>query len=242
MMIINKSVKFLMLALDHRASFLKLVSEDRAIEVKKMIIEATAPYFSGVLVDKDYGLPALKQLETDKPFLLSIEKSGQDSLELESSVAEIKKTGAEGVKLLVKWDGNEEKIAVAKQVYEDCQKEEMPLFLEIVHSGEIKVLESVKRFWQAGVKADVFKLEYPGTGEECQLISEYLSDRPWIILTRGVGFEEFCQQLETAIIGGANGFLAGRALWADLIDSMDMDLLKDRFIKLVDIVNDNFRY
>lgn len=231
-----------MLALDHRASFLELVAEESAIETKRQIIEATVPYFSGVLVDKDYGLPALKQVETNKGFLLSIEKSGQKNLELEWSVADIKAAGALGVKLLVKFEGEVEKIEKARQVYEDCQKENMPLFLEIVHTGEIKVLESVKKFWQAGVEADVFKLEYPGSEEECGLISEYLTDRPWIILTRGVSFEKFCQQLEVAIESGASGFLAGRAIWEDVVNNMDEELLKQRFVKLVKIVNDNFRY
>ena len=76
--------KFLMLALDHRGSFKKLinpqnvtvVSDDTVIQLKSEIIQALADQFSGVLIDEAWGLEACKEVCSVKPFLLPLEKTG----------------------------------------------------------------------------------------------------------------------------------------------------------------------
>lgn len=40
---------------------------------------------------------------------------------------------------------------------------------------------------------------------------------PWVLLSAGVGMEQFLVQLHLAVEGGASGFLCGRALWQDSI-------------------------
>ena len=76
---------FLMLALDHRQSFIKILSKERkivsreeVINTKKRILEVLFSYFSGVLLDVDYGLKAYQLIEKNpkKPYLLAIEESG----------------------------------------------------------------------------------------------------------------------------------------------------------------------
>lgn len=222
--------KFLMLALDHRESIRKMFQSDKeASEFKKEIIEALADQFSSILIDVEYGLPAYKN--KTKPFLLPVEKSGYREIdgervtELEHSVEELRQLGASGIKLLLYFNPVGEtaskQLEIAKQVEEDCLKENLPFFLEIVTYGSIPkqklVIDSVKYFLQGGVYPDVFKLEYPEDAGICKEITEILGKTPWILLTAGEDFDLFKNQLQIAIQNGCSGFLAGRALWQELL-------------------------
>jgi len=237
--------KILMLALDHRGSFNKLinpnnpqlVSIEEVVETKRLIIEALYDQFSGVLVDSIGGLPALTKVGNtkvqQKPFMLCIEKTGyEDELgarktQLEYSVSELHSQGAEGIKLLLYYHPQaptrEHQLHIGKEVLDACQKAGLPLFLEIVtypipnnntHKPEL-VLDSVNQFLEAGINADVFKLEYPGDPAACFQISKYLGKTPWILLTRGEDYPKFRDELKVAVKNGACGFLAGRALWQE---------------------------
>ena len=44
---------------------------------------------------------------------------------------------------------------------------------------------------------------------------------PWVILSAGVDFELFCQQVEIACQAGASGFLGGRAIWQEAVSIDD---------------------
>lgn len=239
-----KNGKFLMLALDHRESFRKIlnpqdpkaVTAEQMIKIKAEIIEVLQDQFSGFLIDPEFGLPAYRSLKTaiNKPYLLSIEKSGYQErgeeriTRLQYQVDELKQMGASGVKLLIYFNPYMKTAAnqlqTAGKVWRDCQAFSLPLFLEIVvyyteetpAGGLNLVVESVKRFLDYGVRADVFKLDYPGDESSCRLISKLLSGIPWVLLTRGVNFAIFKKQLEVAIENGASGFLAGRALWQEI--------------------------
>lgn len=247
----TKNGIFLMLALDHRQSFRQIlnpkkpevVKEEEIIEVKLQIIESLADQYSGLLIDPQFGLPAYKKLlETtvlrriveNKPYLLSIEKSGFRQIgeervtELEYNVYQLKKMGAAGVKLLIYFNPYvktaKTQLETAAKVWCDCQSANVPLFLEIVTyyteetaSAELNlVVESLKRFLNYGIRADVFKLDYPKDEKGCQLVTRLLGRIPWVLLTRGENFAIFKKQLEIAVEGGASGFLAGRALWQEI--------------------------
>ena len=237
--------KILMLALDHRGSFNKLinpknpesVTNDQVITVKRQIIEALYDQFSGVLIDPSGGLPAYQQaaqLKTaQKPYLLCIEKTGYEDeqgsrkTQLEYSVEGLKKQGASGIKLLLYYHPQaptkQHQLQVAKQVLQDCKQAKLPLFLELVtyalpnfNSNKPElVLDSVDDFLQARIIPDVFKLEYPGDPAACFQITKLLKKTPWILLTRGDSFENFRQQLRVAMANGCQGFLAGRSLWQE---------------------------
>jgi tagatose 1,6-diphosphate aldolase len=51
------------------------------------------------------------------------------------------------------------------------------------------------------------------------------SQVPWVVLSAGVDFELFCQEVEIACQGGASGFLGGRAIWQE---AMYIDNPKER--------------
>lgn len=263
---------FLMLALDHRESFRKIlnplnpqeVTDEEIIEVKKDIIASLHNDFSGFLIDPQYGLIAYKKLDIleKKPYLLSIEKSGyQEKNEerlthLEYSVFQLKELGAKGVKLLVYFNpyvsSAINQLKIAGEVFKQCQEADLPFFLEIVtyytettcHKKENLVIESVKRFLSFGIRPDVFKLEYPKDNFSCQQITKILGRIPWILLSRGEDFNIFKIQLESAILNGASGFLAGRSLWQEVGGYKDRkerkkfldEVVRKRFFEISQIV------
>lgn len=142
--------KFLMLALDHRGSFKKLinpenpdtVTDEVVINLKNDIIEALKDQFSGLLIDETWGLEACHEVCQVTPFLLPLEKSGyvengeERITELEYTVEQIKEMGASGAKLLIYFnpqvESAEKQLGIAERVLEDCRRNNFPLFLEIV--------------------------------------------------------------------------------------------------------------
>lgn len=244
--------RILMLALDHRGSLEKMIpssippekKEETIVSVKKMLLEALAPYYSGVLFDSHYGLSAFASLKTDsvarqKPYLLCIEKTGYTDTnherltQLEYSVSELKEKGAKGIKLLLFFHPDahtaQDQIALTQNVFDQCKKADVPFFLEILnysmdataYNPSLLVPKSVKLFLDRGINADVFKLEFPGNAAACQEVTAMLGNTPWILLTKGDTYEGFVASLKVASANGAHGFLAGRSIWQD-IQSMDV--------------------
>lgn len=230
--------KILMLALDHRGSFMKninptdpdSVTPDKAIQIKAEIISGVYDLMSGTLIDKEIGLPAYKSLhDSMKPFLLPIEETGYTDEEgervtkLKYSIDELEEAGAEGVKLLIYYHPDaktrDKQIETAGAVMEMAKEKDLPFFLELVtynhKPDEFLILPSLVQFIKAGVIPDVYKLEYPGSDGGCMEVSRILKDIPWILLTKGATFDDFYTQLGHAAKAGCSGFLAGRSLWQE---------------------------
>ena len=233
-----------MLALDHRGSFKKIinpqnpdeVSRQEIVEAKIKIIETLADQFSGILIDVKTGLPAYELVDAaqNKSMLLAIEKTGYVEkadgriTELAYSVSQLKKLGAKAIKILIYFNPfsktAHKQLETARQVLRDCKTYDLPLFLEIVTYHTDKsieketnlVVESVKRFLGESIRADVFKIEFPGNINACQEITHMLKNIPWILLTRGENFHIFKHQLQISICYGCQGFLAGRAIWQEI--------------------------
>jgi tagatose 1,6-diphosphate aldolase len=229
---------FLMLALDHRNSLHHMlnakkpeeVSQAAIVNFKKEVIESLANQFSGILLDPTFGLKAYQQVSkgVEKPYLLSIEKSGYQNnktgpqTELAFTGEELKKLGASGIKLLLPIDIPKPSLAhqlkIAKKAFQESQKVNLPLFLEIIIPLKVKkesILDILKIFLKENIHPAVFKLEYPGNAFACRKIKRIIDPIPWILLTRGKKFKTFRSELEEAIKQGAAGFLAGRALWQE---------------------------
>lgn len=239
----NKKGVYALLALDHRGSLkslIKTTGKKKLVEWKRTVLENVAGEASGVLVDADYGLPAYRAAEIERPLLLAIEKSGykggdkERKTELQFTAKKLNGLGAEAVKLLVyynpKLKAAEHQEKIIKKVARECEREEVPFLLEIVtYAGgkrmkkEEMVLESLKRVQDLGVRVDIYKLEYPGSVEGCRKITAMLKGTPWILLSAGVDYKIFKKQVETATANGAEGFLAGRALWQDGARKKDLD-------------------
>jgi tagatose 1,6-diphosphate aldolase len=102
------------------------------------------------------------------------------------------------------------------------------------------VVRSAREFSASKYGVDVLKLEFPAdlkrtkefcggafdsqerqavyqlsdVRESCRQLNE-AAGMPWVILSAGVGIEEFLVQVELATEAGASGFLCGRAIWKD---------------------------
>jgi tagatose 1,6-diphosphate aldolase len=104
------------------------------------------------------------------------------------------------------------------------------------------VIRSAREFSAPKYKVDVLKLEFPADlkrtrefcggafdGQERQAVYQLSEVRefcrqlnegagmPWVILSAGVGIDEFLVQVELATEAGASGFLCGRAIWKDAV-------------------------
>lgn len=157
------------------------------------------------------------------------------------SVRKIKKMGATAVKLLLYYrpDSNvaEKQLDKVKKLASDCLTQDIPLVVEPLsykvgrEEGNPKnfasvkpqlVVETAKQI--TALPIDVLKAEFPADLEyeknksrlldSCHRLNE-ASQVPWVILSAGVTFELFYEQVEIACQAGASGFLAGRALWQE---------------------------
>jgi len=161
------------------------------------------------------------------------------------TVGKIKRMGASAVKLMVYY--HPESGALAEELEElirgvalECRRYDLPLFLEpmsySLQPGVPKqsaafaatrpdvVRETARRLGQLG--AEVLKLEFPVDvafnddrsvwRSACAAISD-VCPVPWVLLSAGVEFEVFEEQVQIACEAGASGFLAGRAIWKEAI-------------------------
>jgi tagatose-1,6-bisphosphate aldolase len=245
--------RYLMLAFDHRSSFLKLINPENpqavtseyATHLKHEIISSVIDQTSGVLIDPDYGLPAYTGF--DKPYLLPLEasgftqKAGERVNQLLYNGGQLKNWGAMGAKLLLYFNPQAataaQQMELARRAVADAHSQGLPLFLEIVTyhlapkspQTENLVIKSIEAFLKAGILPDVFKLEYPGDAGACQQVTQLLGQLPWILLTRGETFNVFRDQFKIAAGRGCVGFLAGRALWQEVCALNGED--KDHFLQ-----------
>ncbi len=246
--------KLLMLALDHRGSFKKIinanlserVTDEEIIKVKGFIKDALAPYYSGILVDPKWGLKLFKPGDT---YMLCIEASdyeeaGDERITvLEYSAAELKAMGAGGVKILLYFNpaakSAAKQLKIAHQALNDCKSAGLPFLLEIVVYGQRDeaerqkmVVESVRMFMADGLRPDVYKIEYPGNAASCAEITRLAQGIPWVILSQGISFEKFRDGLKVAMTNGASGFTVGRALWQEIKDCAT-DIERIKFLQTV---------
>ncbi len=163
-------------------------------------------------------------------------------------VERIKRMGASAVKLLVYYHPDEKEAArkqrdVVTAVLDDCRKFDIPLLVEAVAyplTGQDKeafakskpdaVVRSAEELCPLGF--EVYKAEFPvdlavpyeeaSLGEWCRKL-DAATLQPWVILSAGVGIDQFAQQVEVACQNGASGFLAGRAIWKDSVKIKDLD-------------------
>lgn len=159
----------------------------------------------------------------------------------EWDVKKIRKMGATAAKLLLYYrpdvDVASKQLDTVQKMAADCVAEDMPFVVEPVSYrvankeaspedfAKVKprlVVETARQI--TALPIDVLKAEFPADLEYekdksrllnlCHQLNE-ASQVPWVILSAGVNFELFYQEVELACRAGASGFLAGRALWQE---------------------------
>ncbi len=183
---------FNILAFDQRGNFRNMLPPDTSYEaaaqMKRDIVLALSYHATAVLLDSEFGLPALVDMNGGSGVLLAYEESGYsgDSTYRRIkfydnwTIEKIKLTGASAAKVLAYYNPRSGELAteiegVLKQVAEDCHKHDLPFFLEPLcysldpnvtkDSAEFAklrpdlVIETAERLSKIGV--DVLKMESP---------------------------------------------------------------------------------
>lgn len=208
------------------------------------VVSRLSPQVSGVLLDPVYGAPQAVSagILARAGLLVELEKADYQmnplpldvEIDPDWRVEKIKRMGADGVKLFYYYNpANDDHAvrqdAVIRQVAESCRRCDIPLYAEPIfypmQPGDLKrpgVIGAAQRGAAAG--ADILKLEFPvDTDEETSVAiweeacaeTTAAADVPWVLLSAGVPFDVFAQQLEIACRAGASGFIVGRALWGE---------------------------
>ena len=168
------------------------------------------------------------------------------------SVEKITRMGASAVKILVYYRPDLKQLAsrqlnTVNMVARECIKYDIPFLVEpksypigseinnpqeFANLKEQLVIKTAQDI--TALPIDVLKVEFPTDlhykQDKPELINlcqqlDMSSQVPWVILSAGVDFELFYQQVEIACQAGASGFLGGRALWQE---AMYIDNAKER--------------
>jgi tagatose 1,6-diphosphate aldolase len=167
------------------------------------------------------------------------------------SVEKIKRMGASAVKILVYYRPDLKELAdkqldTVGTVARDCIQHDIPFLVEpksypvgnensnpqeFAARKEQIVIETAKDI--TAFPIDVLKAEFPAdhnyknyNRDRSELVElcrqlDSSSRVPWVILSAGVDYEVFCQEVEIACEAGASGFLGGRAIWQEAMDIED---------------------
>lgn len=183
-------------AMDQRGSLMREIAKqggagtpESLTEFKTAVTKALTPYATAILMDPEYGLPALKAKAPNAGVLLAYEKSGYDA-DPENrmpdvldrwTVRRLVAAGANGIKVLIYYDPfddkdlNLRKEIVIERIGAECAANDVPFFVEPLaykKGVDEKGLEFAKRkpeavkkymatFSEARFGIDILKVEVP---------------------------------------------------------------------------------
>lgn len=189
------------LAIDQRSSLRKLLAaaagttpenftDAQLAEFKTAVTRHLSPFASAILIDPEYGSPAIPARARTCGLLLTYESDGFENprphrmLQLmpEYSVLRLRELGAQGIKILLSWAphgdvvSNDYKCAMIERIGAECESLGVPFFLEpVVYSPSgihpndpaflaMKpqwVMETMEEFSNPRYGVDVLKVEFP---------------------------------------------------------------------------------
>lgn len=216
---------------------------------KVAVARAITPHASGMLIDRVYGLDAIRSAGAVAPgcgLIVAVDELLQppggilqgSRLEDEALTPALAEAGAVALKFLVLWQPGDDPGPHLDQVGRFVEGARR-LGLISVLEGLIRVpagsptalfdetlLAAAAAF--APFRPDLYKTNVPslGAGEPAAMtaVAQDLSRaiaRPWVVLSAGVGAERFPGAVEAACRGGASGFLAGQGVWGPSIVAPD---------------------
>jgi len=219
------------------------VSRKNLESIKLKFSKIFSSQASGILLDPIYGRPAMNSIKHKCGLLISLEESGYEEtkegrltcLIKNFGPKEAKGLGADAAKLLIYFNPKtktaRQQKKLVKEVSEKCKDVGLPFVCEfLVYPFREKdfekeksklILSSAKVISRLGI--DLLKTEFPGRlgiderekiESNCKKLTR-LSKVPWVLLSRGIDFYQFKEQLKISIEFGASGFMVGRALWQD---------------------------
>lgn len=227
------------------------VGDEQVTAFKLAAARILTPYASAVLVDRQFAFDRVVDERAVAPGCALIaaadrfhpahgEMVGEVDIDPEVVPERVRDQGAVAAKLLVLYRPDTDpgaRIAMVERFVDQCHR-----------AGLVSIVEPVSRKplgggpwdWDDGVLAaarelgsrgaDLYKAEVPlhGQGDRdeirrrCARITEAV-DSPWVVLSSGVPQDVFPDAVRLACAEGASGFLAGRAVWASCIGSVDVE-------------------
>ena len=227
------------------------VLDSQLTQFKVDVARELSPYASALLVDQEFGIDAIIDQKVLKnscgliaaaDLLVGPPGGAATDTAIDPDVDPIRMSdiGSVGLKFLILWR-NDESPDMRAQLVEDfnklCQISGLPSIVEIIvkpprdttkgfnREEEIIIAAREAATW----KPDLYKAEVPFHGEgdlnlvmkNADRISEAIGS-PWVVLSNGVKQPFFADAVKACAMGGASGFLAGRAVWADIVSSPDI--------------------
>lgn len=151
--------------------------------------------------------------------------------------------GVVALKLLVIWrrdERREQRVELARRFADAARERGVLSVLEPVvratqrelddgsWDNEAAIREAAREL--SGSGQSLYKVQVPlgGRAQGAELDEEFARlgadiAGPWVVLSQGVAAPDFPDAVEAACRAGASGFLAGRALWADVVGRPDLE-------------------
>ena len=227
------------------------VTDQNLRDFKVAATRILTPYASGVLVDRQFGFDAVVATGAVAPgcgLIASADRFESAHGELVGEVSidrlvdpdRVKAQGAVALKLLVLWREDEpaaDRIDMVEEFIDRCHQAGLISIIEPVSRGradgrpsdtEAGIIAAAQEL--GGLGADLYKAEVPLKGQGpaeavrrgCARITDAVAG-PWVVLSSGVPQDAFPDAVRWAMNEGANGFLAGRAVWASCIGARDVE-------------------
>lgn len=227
------------------------VADDQLRAFKKEAMRTLTPHASAVLLDRPYAVERDRPSEIADgcALILAVDVLEQPplrgvigtSLDPEVTVEFVDHVGADALKLLVIWrpgPGLEERTALIREFVVLAEQAGVASLLEGIAKPEVGDAWATDEDRQEGILAaaaemassgaTIYKGEVPGYAPgDVSLVREHaermtrLMPMPWVILSNGTDAADFAEATKQACLGGAAGFLAGRAIWADAVAEDD---------------------
>lgn len=145
--------------------------------------------------------------------------------------------GVDGVKLLIIWrrdERREQRVELAREFVARARERGVLSVLEpVVRATPAELADGSWDLNTAIAEAarelsvlgqSLYKAQVPSAGEgepaelldACRTLNDAVTG-PWVVLSQGVALDRFPAAVEAACRAGASGFLAGRALWSDVV-------------------------
>ncbi|MFZ4108269.1 MAG: hypothetical protein ACOYK4_04620 [Candidatus Planktophila sp.] len=227
------------------------VPDSQLTQFKVDVARELSPFASALLVDQEFGIDAIinqKALTVGCGLIAAADllvgppggAATDTAIDPEVDPIRMRDIGSVGLKFLILWR-NDESPDVRAQLVEDfnklCTVSGLPSIIEIIVKAPTDTSKNFNREEEliiaakeaATWKPDLYKAEVPFHGEgdlsaitkNAERISEAIG-APWVVLSNGVKQPFFKDAVKACAIGGASGFLAGRAVWADIVGSSDI--------------------
>jgi sulfofructosephosphate aldolase len=246
-------------------------ADDVLVAFKLEVARALAPIASGFLIDAELGFEPVRSAGVVPPrtgLILAADALEQqpggpvEDTDLDEAVLARDLTGVSALKLLVIWRRDERRewrVGLAERFIAAARARGLLSVLEPVVRATPAELDAGTWDLDAAIREaarelsplgpSLYKVQVPGAGrgapDEQRAASEELGRAitgPWVVLSQGVERDDFASAVEAACRGGASGFLAGRAVWSDVVGWPDVagrlrEVSVPRLERLVEIVD-----